>query len=187
MIPMLTLGIPGDTVMAILLSALTMQGITPGANLFSSGSFWVYAIMGGLFIINVFMLIQGSLCINLFTQVSKIPQSIMTPCIVVMCVMGSFAINNNIFECFVMIVFGIIGYFMKRFGFPITPLCIALVLGTLFETNLRRSLILSKGNPLVFLTRPISCLILILAVFMLFFPIISNMLSSKNKKKQENI
>lgn len=187
MIPMLTLGIPGDTVMAILLSALTMQGITPGANLFSSGSFWVYAIMGGLFIINVFMLIQGSLCINLFTQVSKIPQSIMTPCIVVMCVMGSFAINNNIFECFVMIVFGIIGYFMKRFGFPITPLCIALVLGTLFETNLRRSLILSKGNPFVFLTRPISCLILILAVFMLFFPIISNMLSTKNKKKQENI
>lgn len=187
MIPMLTLGIPGDTVMAILLSALTMQGITPGANLFSSGSFWVYAIMGGLFIINVFMLIQGSLCINLFTQVSKIPQSIMTPCIVVMCVMGSFAINNNIFECFVMIVFGIIGYFMKRFGFPITPLCIALVLGTLFETNLRRSLILSKGNPFEFLTRPISCLILILAVFMLFFPIISNMLSAKNKKKQESI
>ena len=117
MIPMLTLGIPGDTVMAILLSALTMQGITPGANLFSSGSFWVYAVMGGLFLINLFMLLQGGLCINLFAQVSKIPQSIMTPCIVVMCVMGSFAINNNIFECFVMIVFGIIGFFMKQFGF----------------------------------------------------------------------
>ena len=141
MIPMLTLGIPGDTVMAILLSALTMQGITPGANLFSSGSFWVYAVMGGLFLINLFMLLQGNLCISLFAQVSRIPQSIMTPCIVVMCVMGSFAINNNIFECFVMIVFGIIGFFMKKFGFPVTPLCIALVLGKLFETNLRRSLI----------------------------------------------
>lgn len=187
MIPMLTLGIPGDTVMAILLSALTMQGITPGANLFSSGSFWVYAVMGGLFLINLFMLLQGGLCINLFAQVSKIPQSIMTPCIVVMCVMGSFAINNNIFECFVMIVFGIIGFFMKQFGFPVTPLCIALVLGKLFETNLRRSLILSKGNPFVFFTRPISCGILILAVFMLFFPIISNMRANKKKARaQEN-
>ena len=187
MIPMLTLGSPGDTVMAILLSALTMQGITPGANLFSSGSFWVYAVMGGLFLINLFMLLQGGLCINLFAQVSKIPQSIMTPCIVVMCVMGSFAINNNIFECFVMIVFGIIGFFMKQFGFPVTPLCIALVLGKLFETNLRRSLILSKGNPFVFFTRPISCGILILAVFMLFFPIISNMRANKKKARaQEN-
>ena len=187
MIPMLTLGIPGDTVMAILLSALTMQGITPGANLFSSGSFWVYAVMGGLFLINLFMLLQGGVCINLFAQVSKIPQSIMTPCIVVMCVMGSFAINNNIFECFVMIVFGIIGFFMKQFGFPVTPLCIALVLGKLFETNLRRSLILSKGNPFVFFTRPISCGILILAVFMLFFPIISNMRANKKKARaQEN-
>ena len=185
MIPMLTLGIPGDTVMAILLSALTMQGITPGANLFSSGSFWVYAVMGGLFLINLFMLLQGNLCISLFAQVSRIPQSIMTPCIVVMCVMGSFAINNNIFECFVMIVFGIIGFFMKKFGFPVTPLCIALVLGKLFETNLRRSLILSKGNPFVFFTRPISCGILILAVFMLFFPIISNMRANKKKAKEQ--
>ena len=185
MIPMLTLGIPGDTVMAILLSALTMQGITPGANLFSSGSFWVYAVMGGLILINLFMLLQGALCVNLFAQVSKIPQSIMTPCIVVMCVMGSFAINNNIFECFVMIAFGIIGFFMKKFGFPVTPLCIALVLGKLFETNLRRSLILSKGNPFVFVMRPISCAILILAVFMLFFPIISNMYASKRIKNRK--
>lgn len=183
MIPMLTLGIPGDTVMAILLSALTMQGITPGANLFSSGSFWVYAIMGGLFIINIFMFVQGSLCVNLFSKVSKIPQSIMTPCIIVMCVMGSYAINNNIFECFVMIAFGLIGFFMKQFGFPITPLCIALVLGKLFETNLRRSLILSNGNPFVFFTRPISHAILLLAVFMLFFPIISSLLAAGKAKK----
>ena len=185
MIPMLTLGIPGDTVMAILLSALTMQSITPGANLFSSGSFWVYAIMGGLFFINIFMFIQGSACIRLFAQVSKIPQSIMTPCIVVMCMMGAFAINNNIFECFVMIAFGLIGFFMKGFGFPVTPLCIALVLGKLFETNLRRSLILSSGNPFVFVTRPISCAILILAVFMLFFPILSNMVAEKRMKSKK--
>lgn len=184
MIPMLTLSIPGDTVMAILLSALTMQGITPGANLFREGNFWVYAVMGGLIVINLLVLFQGSLCINLFAKIALIPQSIMTPCIVVMCVMGSFAINNNIFECFVMIVFGIIGFFMKKFGFPVTPLCISLVLGKLFETNLRRSLILSNGNPFVFVTRPISCIILILAVFMLFFPIISGMLANRKSKAE---
>lgn len=183
MIPMLTLGIPGDTVMAILLSALTMQGITPGANLFTSSSYWVNAVMIGLIIINVFMFVQGNLCVNLFAKVAKIPQSIMTPCIIVMCVMGSFAINNNIFECFVMAVFGIIGYFMKKFGFPVTPLCISLVLGNMCEINLRRSLTLSRYNPFVFFTRPISCIILILAVFMLFFPIISGALSRGKIKK----
>lgn len=182
MIPMLTLSIPGDTVMAILLSALTMQGITPGANLFAKGSTWVYIIMGGLFIINIFMLLQGSLCVNLFAKVAKIPQSIMAPCIILMCVMGAFAINNNIFECFVMIAFGLIGYLMKKFGFAVTPLCISLVLGHLFETNLRRSLILSKGDWGVFFKRPISACIMALALFMLFFPIISNVLSKKNKQ-----
>ena len=83
-----------------------------------------------------------------------------------------------------MIVFGIIGFFMKKFGFPVTPLCISLVLGKLFETNLRRSLILSNGNPFVFVTRPVSCLILILAAFMLFFPIISSMLANRKSKAE---
>ncbi len=186
MIPMLTLGIPGDTVMAILLSALTMQGITPGANLFQAGSTWVYVIMGSLIIIYCFMYLQGSLCVNLFAQVARIPQTIMIPCIVVMCTFGAFAINNNIFEVFVMIAFGIIGFAMKRFGFPVTPLCISLVLGALFETNLRRSLILSKGSWFVFFTRPISCVILILSFFMLFFPIITNRLTHRKIKKRDS-
>lgn len=184
MIPMLTLGIPGDTVMAILLSALTMQGITPGANLFTKGNFWVYAVMGGLFIINIFMFIQGNVFIKAFARVAEIPQSIMTPCIIVMCLLGSFAINNNVFECFVMIAFGIIGFFMRKYGFSVTPLCIALVLGKLFETNLRRSLILSKGNPLVFITRPISGTIILLSLFMLFFPIINNYVHARKEKKK---
>lgn len=184
MIPMLTLGIPGDTVMAILLGALTMQGIAPGPNLFVSGNNWVYVIMVGLFVINIFMFLQGSFCVNIFAQVARIPQTIMIPCIIVMCTFGAFAIGNNIFEVFVMTVFGIIGFFMKRFGFPITPLCIALVLGGLFEQNLRRSLILSKGDPFVFFTRPISCFIMILAVFMLFFPIISAKLAGRKSKKR---
>lgn len=186
MIPMLTLGIPGDAVMAILLGALTMQGITPGPNLFTTENMWVYAIMGGLFVINIFMLIQGSLFLKPFTQVAKIPQSLMIPCITVMCIMGAFAIGNNTFEVFVVIMFGLIGFIMKKFGFPVTPMCIALVLGTLFETSLRRALILSDGNWRVFFTRPISCAIIILSFAALLYPIISNMLVVK-RKRRENV
>lgn len=185
MIPMLTLGVPGDTCMAILLSALIMQGVTPGANLFNSGSVWVYAIMGGLIVINIFMLVQGELCINLFSNVSKIPLSLLSPCILLLCVMGSFAINNNIFQCFVMAAFGILSYFMKKGEFPITPMCIALVLGPMFEQNLRRSLILSEGSGSIFFTRPICLCILILAVCAMFYPVISTIITNKKHQKQQ--
>ena len=173
MIPMLTLSVPGDGVMAILLSALMMQGISPGVNLFSEGNFWVYAVMGGLLIINIFMFMQGSAFTKLFAQVSRIPQSLMMPCIILMCVIGSYAINNNIFECMVMVAFGIIGFFLRSFDFPVAPMCISLVLGKLCEANLRRSMILSKGSWSVFVTRPISCIILLLAVAVVVFPLIN--------------
>lgn len=185
MIPMLTLGIPGDGVMAILLGALTMQGITPGPNLFTEGNTWVYAIMGGLFVINLFMLLQGSLFVKLFTQVAKIPQSLMAPCIIVMCMMGAFAIGNNIFEVFVVVIFGLVGFVMKKYGFPVTPMCIALVLGPLFETALRRALIISEGDATVFFRRPISCIIIVLSFAALLYPIFANWLIAKRKKKGE--
>lgn len=170
MIPMLTLGIPGDSVMAIMLGALTMQGITPGAQLFSSGSIWVYAIMGGLLLINIFLLFQGLLFSRLFANVSKVPITIMVPCIITVCCMGGYAIGNTTFEISVLILFGIIGFLMKRFNFPIPPLTIGLVLGSLFETNLRRSLLLSDGSPMIFFTRPIACAILVFSFAFMFLP-----------------
>lgn len=187
MIPMLTLGIPGDGVMAILLGALTMQGITPGPNLFTSGNNWVYAIMGGLIVINLFMYLQGTLFLKPFSQVARIPQSLMIPCIIVMCILGAFAIGNNIFEVFVVIAFGLIGYVFKKYGFPVTPMCISLVLGSLFETSLRRALLLSEGNAMVFFTRPISCAIILLSIVMLLYPIIASTIAARRKAaKKEN-
>ena len=186
MIPMLTLGIPGDAVMAILLGALTMQGISPGPNLFNGdGRSWVYTIMFSLILINIFMYFQGRFFVNAFSQIAKVPQMIMIPCIVIMSMFGSYAISNNTFECTVMVVFGLVGFIMKRFGFPIPPLCISLVLCSLFETNLRRSLILSDYNWAVFFTRPISCVIMILSVLMMFMPIITNALSKRKAKKNK--
>lgn len=183
MIPMLTLGIPGDGVMAILLSALTMQGITPGPNLFNSGDPWVYAIIIGLFIINIFMWVQGELFSKLFANVARVPQSIMVPVIVVMCTMGAFAIGNNIFEVFVVAAFGLVGFLMKKVELPITPLCISLVLGSLFESSMRRALLLSKNDFTVFFTRPVSCIILILSVVVMLWPVLSTHMNSRKKSK----
>lgn len=183
MIPMLTLGIPGDGVMAILLGALTMQNITPGPNLFTEGNTWVYAIMGGLIIINLFMFIQGTLLLKPFSKVAKIPQSLMAPCIIVMCILGAFAISNNIFEVFVVIAFGIIGFVFKKYGFPVTPMCIALVLGKLFETSCRRALLLAKNDVFVFFKRPVSCIIIVLSFIMLLYPIVRGAIAEKKAKQ----
>ena len=173
MIPMLTLAIPGDSAMAILLGALSMVGVAPGAKLFIDGDPWVYIIMCSLIVINLIMLLEGTLCVNLFAQVARIPQTIMVPCILIMCTIGAFAINNNSFELYIMVLFGLIGYIMRQFQLPITPLSISLVLGPLFEKNLRRSLVLSNGSWLTFLQRPISCAVLILALILLFYPMIT--------------
>ena len=179
LIPMLTLGIPGDSLTAIMLGALTMQGITPGPQLFEKGSIWVYAIMGGMFIINVFMLLQGLWFSKIFANISRVPTIVMVPSIIVVCCMGGYAIGNTTFEITILIAFGILGYLMKRFDFPIPPLTIGLVLGNLFEINLRRSLILSNGNPLVFFTLPISCFILVISFLFLFLPDIKVAIAKK--------
>lgn len=187
LIPMLTMGIPGDAVMAIMLGALTMQGITPGAKLFSAGSIWVYAIMGGLLVINIFMLLQGSLFIKLFVNVSRIPENILLPCIVVLCTMGAFAISNSMIEVAVLIVFALIGFLMKKFGIPVIPFTIALVLGTLCETNLRRSLMVSYGDPMILVRRPICFCILLFSLLLLVYPTISKAIKALRKRAGEAV
>lgn len=183
MIPMLTMGIPGDAVMAIMLGALTMQGVTPGPNLFAKGSIWVYAVMGGLFLINLFMFVQGSVFSKVFVNVTKVPENVLLPSIVVMCTMGAFAISNNIFEVYVLVVMALIGFAMRKFNLPITPFTIALVLGDLCETNLRRSLMASYGRWSIFVTRPISLCMLLLSVALLVAPGISKIIKNRKAKK----
>ena len=183
MIPMLVLGIPGDAIMAIVLSALTMQGITPGAGLFKEGSIWVYAIMGGLILINIFMLLQGSAFIKLFVHVSRIPENILLPCIVILCTMGAFAITNNVFQVVVLIAFAFIGYLFKHFNIPAIPFVIALVLGNLCEVNLRRALTRSHGDPSIFITRPICCVVLLVSILLIVSPMLSKLIKRMQGKK----
>lgn len=183
MIPLLTLGIPGDTNTAVLLGALTMQGIQPGPMLFTKQANWVYSIMIGMMLVNLFMYLQGRLFVKGFSNITKISTKIMVPCLVVLCVIGAYAIKYNTFNAAAMVVIGVIGYLLKKLDFPLTPMVIGLVLGNLCESNMRRALLLSRGNWLTFFQSPIACVFLALAVFMLFFPMIRDTLA--NKKKAE--
>ena len=185
LIPLLTLGIPGDASVAVLIGALTMQGIIPGPSLFASGSSWVYMIMGGLFIVNVVMLLEGLFFTKLFANLIKVPVKILTPCIMMLCVVGAFSIASNAFNIIVMMLFGAFGYVFRKNDFPLAPFIIALVLGKLMESNLRRSLILSQGSPMIFVTRPISLLILVLAVLSLAYPMIRSVIEEKKHQKQD--
>jgi len=184
LIPLLTLGIPGDAAVAVLLGALTMQNIIPGPSLFSRDNIWVYCIMGGMLLINIFMFFQGSVFIRVLANVIKVPTVILLPCILMLSTIGSFAISNVVFDVSVMLVFGLLGYFMKTDGFPFPPLVISLVLGNFMETNLRRSLILSKGSIGIFFTRPICVAILVVAVLSLIYPIIKRTIQKAQMKNR---
>lgn len=184
LIPMLTLGIPGDSCMAVLLGALTMQGIVPGAALFSGDSVWVYALMIGLIFINILMFLQGSIFIRGFANISKLRENIILPCIVILCTVGGFAIGNNTYQVFVLIGFGLLGYVMKSFEIPIAPMTIALVLSSLFETNLRRSMVVSYGDALVFLKRLVCLLIFAVTLVFLFLPQVSALLKRIRKSER---
>lgn len=181
LIPMLTLGIPGDIGVAVLMGALTMHGIFPGPELFTTGRFWVYSIMAGLLIINVLMFFQGTIFIRAFANVSKVPFSILVPCVMLLCTFGAYTVSNSFFDVYVMYGFGLLGYIMKRFDFPIPPLTIALILGQLTEKNLRRSLILSEGSFSIFFTRPIALGFLVVALFSMLYPVIRKQIETRRK------
>lgn len=184
LIPLLTLGIPGDTNTAVLLGALTMQGIAPGPQLFSKQGDWVAAIMVGMIIINLLMYVQGRLFIKGFVNITKVSTRLMVPALVTLCMIGAYAMKYNTFNCIVMVLIGLFGYLMAKLGFPLTPMVIGLVLGKLCESNMRRALLLSRGNWLTFFESPIACVFIALSVFMLFFPVIRNAMDKRRAQKQ---
>jgi putative tricarboxylic transport membrane protein len=181
MVPLLTLGIPGDSVTAILLGALMMQGLQPGPLLFTEQGATVYTIFIGLLVGNVVMLILGLAGIRVFTKIVSIPSYILTPIIFALCIVGSYAINNSLFDVKVMFISGIIGYFMNKLEFPSSPIILALILGPMAEGHFRRALVMSNGSASIFFTSPISLVFIIIAVITLFWPIVKPLL----KKKKE--
>ena len=166
MIPLLTLGIPGDTVTAILLGALMIQGLTPGPMLLKQNYNILAEILWIFVIAYVFMLILGLFASRIFPYIIRTPMPVMVPIIIVLCIIGGYAYNNSFFDVKILFLLGIIGYVLMKFGFPIPPMVLGLVLGPIIEPNFRRALMGADMNPLVFVTRPVSLCIIILAVIM---------------------
>lgn len=177
LIPLLTLGIPGDANTAVMLGALMIHNLTPGPMLFVEKADIVNTLFIGFMAANVFMLILGLLGIPLFVKIVQIPKRILVPVVIVLCIVGSYAINNNYLDIVVMLVAGVAGYVLVKGGFPLSPIVLALILGPMAEGNLRRSLVMSGGSPMIFLERPIAAVFIVIAVICLFLPIIKRWIS----------
>ena len=163
LIPLLTLGIPGDGTVAIMLSALMINGLNPGLSLFTSDGDIMYAIMLGLILVNLFMLLQGKFLTKLFAKVVSIPQEILTPIIVIFCFAGSYSVNKNYFDVSVALVFAVIAWVLRKLDMPAVPILLGMVLGNMTETNFRRALLISDGSPSIFFSS-IYCIIFLVLI-----------------------
>lgn len=164
LIPLLTLGIPGDTVTAVLLGALTIQGLQPGPRMITDHYDIVSLILWILIIANIFMLTFGVVGSRFFPKILSVPPKILMPAILMLCVVGSYAVSNSYFDVKVAFVLGIVGFLFNKFEYPAAPMVLGLILGPIIEPNFRRAMIANKMNPSIFITSPISCAFLIIAI-----------------------
>ena len=164
LIPLLTLGIPGDGTVAIMLSALMINGLNPGLSLFTTQGDIMYAIMLGLILVNLFMCLQGKFLTTLFAKVVSIPQEILTPIIVIFCFAGAYSVNGNYFDVGVALIFGILAWVLRKLELPPVPILLGLVLGSMTETNFRRALLISNGSPSIFFSSVYCIIFLVLIV-----------------------
>jgi putative tricarboxylic transport membrane protein len=173
-IPMFTLGIPSNVVMALLLGAMIVHGVTPGPRFISENSQIFWGVVGSMYIGNLMLLILNLPLIGLWVQVLKVPYKILFPLILLFCLVGAYSINNSTFDMAVMLAFGILGYLMKKYGYEGAPMVLAFVLGPMFENSLRQSLLLSDGRFSIFFTRPIALGGMITTIIILISPVIPN-------------
>ena len=165
MIPMFTLGIPGEAATAVMLGGLMLLGLQPGPLLFRDNPQVIYTVFASNITSNFFIVVLGLIGARFFAKILSLPKNIVTSLIFVIAIVGSFAMRNSPFDVGVSIAAGFIGYVMVKADFPVPPLLLGLILGPLVESNLGRTLLISDGNLLVFFTRPISWIFIVLIVF----------------------
>lgn len=190
-IPMLTLGIPGDAVTAVFIGALFIHGLKPGPMMMIDTPYMFWFMVGNLVLANTFMVIFGMTGIKIFAKLVEIKKGILIPCIIVLSVVGTFSINNNMTDVYWMLGFGIFGYFLKMYGFQVAPIILGIILGPLMDESYRRAIMSTENNFGLFMldlvSNPLTCVLTAVVAFM----IISNtklwpMLLSIFKKKPHN-
>ncbi|MDO4547648.1 MAG: tripartite tricarboxylate transporter permease [Clostridia bacterium] len=179
-IPLLTLGIPGSGVTAIMLGGLMIKGLVPGNDLFVAQGDITYTMILGFLVANILMGVIGLLVAKQVVKVSVVPMIILCPIIVALSAIGSFAINNSIVDVYIMVIFGLIGYFARKTGFATAPVVLGLILGPMAEKNWRQALMFSRGDMLgYFFSRPISIILALLVIIGLFSPILVKLFNKK--------
>jgi putative tricarboxylic transport membrane protein len=181
LIPLLSLGIPPNAVMAMLFASLIIHGVQPGPLLIKNNPELFWGLVASMYVGNGLLLILNLPLIGVWVQVLKIPNKILFPLIFLFCLIGAYSVNNMVFDLYVMMFFGLAGYLMRKFGYEPAPLILAYVLGPQLEQALRQSLLISKGSFLIFVSRPISGV----AITCAFLLLVSNLVPALRKGREK--
>jgi putative tricarboxylic transport membrane protein len=180
-VPLMTLGIPSNVVMAIIMGALLLHGITPGPLLVKEHPDLFWGVIASMYIGNVMLLILNLPLIGIWVQVLRVPYRILFPLILLFCTIGTYSVSNSLFDVNVMLVFGVLGYLMGRFGFDGAPLILCFVIGPIMEESLRQSLLLSNGSFAIFFTRPIAATALAICAVVLITALVPMLRQLRNE------
>ena len=172
-LPMITLGIPGSPTAAVMLGGLIVWGLQPGPLLFKEKPDFVWGLIASMYTGNIIGVLMVLAFVPFFAAILRIPFAILTPLIIVVCAIGSYAVHNSMLDVWYMLIFGVIGYVFKKLDYPLAPLVLALVLGDMAESALRQSLIISQGSLAIFFNRPISGAITSVALFFFAMPLVT--------------
>jgi putative tricarboxylic transport membrane protein len=184
-IPLLTLGIPGNAIMALMIGALMIQGIQPGPQVMTSQPQLFWGVIASMWLGNLMLVILNLPLIGLWVSLLRVPYRIMFPAIVLFCCIGTYTVGNTVFDIWVMLLFGLLGIFFYKVGAEPAPFVLGFVLGPLMEENFRRAMYLSRGNPITFVERPISAFLLFLAVALFVILVLPAVRSKREEVFQE--
>ncbi|MBE7522960.1 MAG: tripartite tricarboxylate transporter permease [Burkholderiales bacterium] len=182
LLPMLTLGIPGSPTAAVLLGGLLIWGLQPGPLLFVEKKEFVWGLIASMYLGNLAGLLIVLTTVPWWAAILRIPFSIIAPVIVVICAVGAYTVHNNMFDVYMMVVFGVVGYFFKKLRYPLAPLVLALVLGDMAETAFRQAMLLSNGSVAIFWSNGLVGSIMTLALVLLFWPVVSGGLAAWRRR-----
>ncbi|MBU2957732.1 tripartite tricarboxylate transporter permease [Paracoccus sp. 1_MG-2023] len=167
MIPLLALGVPGDVITGVMLGAFMIQGLTPGPMLFQTNLHEIYMLLIGMLVSSVLLFFAGKATMRMFSHVSHIPQTLLTPLVLLLCIFGIYSISSSMFDVAVLLVMGIVGFGMFLLNIPTAPFLIAFILGPTLEENMRRAIAISRGDPMVLISTPITWGFAALIVFVI--------------------
>ena len=185
-IPLLSLGIPSNVVMGVILGALMIQGIAPGPMLMMEQPSLFWGVIASMFIGNLFLVVLNIPLLPVFVALLRVPERILLPLILLFCVVGAYSLKNSAVDVTTMIIFGIVGFALRRGGLDAAPLMLAFVLGELFERSFRQALLIGGGSPSIFIEKPISLALLSVAAILLCMPLVVRLFRSSLTSKRKN-